>query len=77
MALKKALMERALSGEMNRHLGYPPGAAIRIYIAPSGLHWSAFEASPWGQKFPTVVAVWRCTTSRKNGAGRSLTGKPP
>jgi len=24
MALKKALTERALSGEMNHHLGYPP-----------------------------------------------------
>jgi len=27
MALKKALIERALSGEMNHHLGYAPGAA--------------------------------------------------
>jgi len=27
MALKKALIERALSGEMNHHLGDPPGAA--------------------------------------------------
>jgi len=27
MALKKALIERALSGEMNHHLGYSPGAA--------------------------------------------------
>ncbi|POR54500.1 transposase-like protein [Paraburkholderia eburnea] len=26
MALKKALIERALGGEMNHHLGYPPGA---------------------------------------------------
>lgn len=27
LALKKALIERALGGEMNHHLGYPPGAA--------------------------------------------------
>jgi transposase-like protein len=27
LALKKALIERALSGEMNHHLGYPSGAA--------------------------------------------------
>ncbi|VVE39089.1 transposase [Pandoraea horticolens] len=27
MALKKALIERALGGEMNHHLGYLPGAA--------------------------------------------------
>ena len=27
MALKKALIERALGGEMSHHLGYPPGAA--------------------------------------------------
>jgi transposase-like protein len=27
MALKKALIERALSGELSHHLGYPPGAA--------------------------------------------------
>jgi len=27
MALKKALIERALSGEMNHHLGYAPGAS--------------------------------------------------
>ena len=27
MALKKALIERALGGEMNHHLGYAPGAA--------------------------------------------------
>lgn len=27
LALKKALIERALGGEMSRHLGYPPGAA--------------------------------------------------
>jgi len=27
MVLKKALIERALSGEMNHHLGDPPGAA--------------------------------------------------
>jgi hypothetical protein len=27
MALKKALIERALGGEMNHHLGYPSGAA--------------------------------------------------
>ena len=27
MALKKALIERALSGELTHHLGYPPGAA--------------------------------------------------
>uniref|UniRef100_A0A0H2XXI7 Transposase n=1 Tax=Burkholderia orbicola (strain AU 1054) TaxID=331271 RepID=A0A0H2XXI7_BURO1 len=27
LALKKALIERALSGEMNHHLGYPAGAA--------------------------------------------------
>src|ERR1700744_569349 len=26
LALKKALIERALGGEMNHHLGYPPGA---------------------------------------------------
>nr|WP_237181955.1 transposase [Paraburkholderia tropica] len=26
-ALKKALIERALGGEMNHHLGYAPGAA--------------------------------------------------
>ena len=26
MALKKALIERALGGEMNHHLGYPSGA---------------------------------------------------
>lgn len=25
MALKKALIERALGGELNHHLGYPPG----------------------------------------------------
>lgn len=25
MALKKALIERALGGEMSHHLGYPPG----------------------------------------------------
>ncbi len=27
LALKKALVERALGGEMSHHLGYPPGAA--------------------------------------------------
>ncbi|PFH20620.1 transposase-like protein [Burkholderia sp. JKS000303] len=27
LALKKALIERALGGEMSHHLGYPPGAA--------------------------------------------------
>lgn len=27
MALKKALIERALGGEMKHHLGYAPGAA--------------------------------------------------
>jgi len=27
LALKKALIERALGGEMNHHLGYPAGAA--------------------------------------------------
>jgi len=27
MALKKALIERALGGELSHHLGYPPGAA--------------------------------------------------
>jgi len=27
LALKKALIERALGGGMNHHLGYPPGAA--------------------------------------------------
>ena len=27
LALKKALIERALGGEMNHHLGYAPGAA--------------------------------------------------
>ena len=27
LALKKALIERALGGEMNHHLGYSPGAA--------------------------------------------------
>src|ERR1700750_3280391 len=27
LALKKALIERALGGEMNHHLGYLPGAA--------------------------------------------------
>ncbi len=27
LALKKALIEWALSGEMNHHLGYPTGAA--------------------------------------------------
>src|ERR1700744_3418262 len=27
MAFKKALIERALNGEMNHHLGYPTGAA--------------------------------------------------
>ncbi|CAJ0808219.1 hypothetical protein LMG19083_04673 [Ralstonia psammae] len=27
LALKKALIERALGGEMRHHLGYPPGAA--------------------------------------------------
>ncbi|MDR0247110.1 MAG: transposase, partial [Burkholderiales bacterium] len=27
LAFKKALIERALSGEMNYHLGYPSGAA--------------------------------------------------
>ncbi|WP_319640907.1 transposase, partial [Ralstonia pickettii] len=27
LALKKALIERALGGEMNHHLGYPPGAS--------------------------------------------------
>ena len=27
LALKKALIERALGGEMNHHLGHPPGAA--------------------------------------------------
>lgn len=27
LTLKKALIERALGGEMNHHLGYPPGAA--------------------------------------------------
>ncbi len=27
LALKKALIEQALGGEMNHHLGYPPGAA--------------------------------------------------
>lgn len=26
LALKKALIERALGGEMSHHLGYPPGA---------------------------------------------------
>jgi len=39
-------------------------AAIRpIYTAPSAeaaaAALDAFEASPWGQKFPTVVAAWR------------------
>jgi hypothetical protein len=27
MAFKKALIERALGGELSHHLGYPPGAA--------------------------------------------------
>lgn len=27
LAIKKALIERALGAEMNHHLGYPPGAA--------------------------------------------------
>jgi putative transposase len=27
LALKKALIERALGGEMNHHLGYPPGGS--------------------------------------------------
>ena len=27
MALKKALIERALGGELSHHLGYPPGTA--------------------------------------------------
>lgn len=27
LAFKKALIERALGGEMNHHLGYPPGTA--------------------------------------------------
>jgi putative transposase len=33
LALKKALIERALGGELNHHLGYPSGA-----VKPAGLH---------------------------------------
>jgi putative transposase len=42
----------------------PLAAALRsIYTAPSaegaGTALDAFERSPWGAKFPTVVASWR------------------
>ena len=42
----------------------PLAAAIRpIYSAPSAeaaqAELDAFEAGPWGKKFPTVVAAWR------------------
>ena len=33
LALKKALIERALAGEMNHHLGYPSGAAKPADVA--------------------------------------------
>lgn len=32
LALKKALIERALGAEMNHHLGYPPGSAKRTGV---------------------------------------------
>ena len=42
----------------------PLAAAIKpIYTAPSAeaalAELDAFESSPWGKKFPTVVAAWR------------------
>ena len=42
----------------------PLAAAIKpIYTAPSAeaaqAELDAFEQSPWGRKFPTVVAAWR------------------
>lgn len=33
LAFKKVLIVRALSGEMNHHLGYPSGAAKAAYVA--------------------------------------------
>jgi transposase-like protein len=32
LAFKKALIERALGGEMNHHLGYPPGTAKPVAV---------------------------------------------
>jgi transposase-like protein len=34
-----------------------------------------FKQGPWGQKFPMVVASWRCATSHRSGTVQRTTGK--
>ncbi len=46
LALKKALIERALGGEMNHHLGYSSGAAKPAEVSNRDLFRSAMQSRP-------------------------------